>query len=756
MVLCCLPLGLHSQGENDRWYFGEGAGLDFGSESPVIMTDGQIQEQGSTVVSDATGELLFYTDGVRVWDRRHQLVPFGDGLMAAGGWAQSVTVVPVIHAPGQYYIFTVSSPSSGGILRYSIFDLNRNGGYGAVAPDQKNVVLARNQYPVLLTYEKDCGVWLFSYEISPANSTVLHVYPIDFNGIGNPKTSSYWIINRGTQGLDKLLMAISPDGSRLALSGAFTYLPSGVNEMQTDDFLLLFNFYPEDGRVRIPRILDAETFNEPFGLAFSPNGRFLYSTENMKDSPRAIYQYDLSSNEEATMAASRQEVGAAGADCPDCLAGIARGPDDRLYIARPGTYALGVVQNPDIKGPGCNYQDAALPLGEARSTTELPNRFTPALQVPEPLLLRDTLLCRGQSLNLEAMPGFDRYTWQDGTTGPSYTIDTAGQYRLIAMYGSCPFPDTIDVAGHTEIDGLLGPDTTRCAGASLYIDGSMDKGRRYTWNDGLSGPDRYIVESGGYRLDIENDEGCILRDSLHVGFLEPVEVELGPDTFLCREQTLLLRPSVAGAEQYHWQDGSRDPSFTVTAPGSYSLQVIGAGGCTTADSIEVRYSSLQPIRLGPGLSLCRGQQATLEVEATGAGDLQWNTGERSAAITVDSAGLYAVEVSDGRCRFRAEQRVTFRDCCTLYAPNVFSPNGDGANDRYRLFFGCAIISFRLRLFNRLGQLVFESVDINSGWDGFMGLQEAPAGVYLYIVEYAFEKEGEVTTAQQSGSVHLIR
>lgn len=756
LFICCLQPGLRGQGENNRWYFGEGAGLDFSSGSPVLTDDGRVQGRGSTVVSDENGELLFYTDGANVWDRRHQLMPSGSDLTAAEDWPQSVAVIPVIHSPGQYCIFTISSVSTGGVLRYTVVDLNRNGGYGAVAPEQKNIVLDRGFYPVLLTYEMDCGVRLITYEISTANSTVFHVFPIDFNGIGPAKKSSYWIINRGTEGLEKLLMAISPDGARLALSGTYRYTPDGSNEKRINDFLFLFNFYPADGRIRIPRRLDGEAFHESFGLAFSPNSRLLYTTEAGEEEPRALYQYDLSSNEEASMTGSRQQIGVVAADCPGCLAHIARGPDDRLYVARPGTAALGVIRQPNIPGAGCDYQEEGLSLGGARSTEALPNRYTPAFQVVEPLLLRDTLLCRGQRLSLTAAPGFDSYTWQDGASGPGYTIDSAGQYRLTALYGTCPIRDTVDVAGHTNTGDLLGPDTVLCAGAGLTVDGSTPNGLRYRWNDGLSSPTRRIETAGEYRMDVEDSDGCITRDILRVGFHPPVSVNLGSDTLLCQGESLQLRPSLSGAQQQRWQDGSTADTFTVTSPGEYRLQAFGAGGCTAADSIEVRYSSLQPVHLGPDLSLCRGQEATLEAEVNGATELQWSNGARSASITVDTSGTYAVEVSDGRCRFRAEQRVEFRDCCTLYAPNAFSPNGDGTNDRYLLFFGCDLISFRLRLFNRLGQLVFDSSDIDAGWNGLMGSREAPAGVYLYTVEYSFEKNGQVIEEQEYGSLNLVR
>ena len=73
---------LHAQIEANIWYFGENAGIDFNSGSPVALIDGALNtEEGSATISDDQGSLLFYTDGITVWSKDHTVMINGTALM---------------------------------------------------------------------------------------------------------------------------------------------------------------------------------------------------------------------------------------------------------------------------------------------------------------------------------------------------------------------------------------------------------------------------------------------------------------------------------------------------------------------------------------------------------------------------------------------------------------------------------------------------------------------------------------------------
>ena len=91
--------------------FWKEAGLDFNSGSPVALTNGQLNTtEGCTTISDKNGNLLFYTDGSVVYDKSHQVMPNGYGLLGHYSSTQSAIIVPKPNNPNLYYIFTVDQP----------------------------------------------------------------------------------------------------------------------------------------------------------------------------------------------------------------------------------------------------------------------------------------------------------------------------------------------------------------------------------------------------------------------------------------------------------------------------------------------------------------------------------------------------------------------------------------------------------------------------------------------------------------------
>lgn len=109
------------------------AGLDFNSGSPVVINDSQmITYEGCSTISNENGKLLFYTDGYRVWNKNHQMMPNGTDLLGHSSSTQSGIIIPKPNTPGIYYIFTVPELAGPDGLRYSEVDMSLNGGLGDI------------------------------------------------------------------------------------------------------------------------------------------------------------------------------------------------------------------------------------------------------------------------------------------------------------------------------------------------------------------------------------------------------------------------------------------------------------------------------------------------------------------------------------------------------------------------------------------------------------------------------------------------
>src|SRR5688572_26234943 len=140
LLLLFYSIHLHAQHEADKWYFGVNAGLDFFNGPPVAISGGAlVTNEGCATISDNNGNLLFYTDGVTVWNRAHQIMPNGTGLFGGISSTQSSICVPLPGSTTLYYLFTVDEIGGPNGFRYSIVDMTLDGGNGDVDINNKNV-----------------------------------------------------------------------------------------------------------------------------------------------------------------------------------------------------------------------------------------------------------------------------------------------------------------------------------------------------------------------------------------------------------------------------------------------------------------------------------------------------------------------------------------------------------------------------------------------------------------------------------------
>lgn len=154
---------------------------------------------------------------------------------------------------------------------------------------------------------------------------------------------------------------------------------------------------------------------------------------------------------------------------------------------------------------------------------------------------------------------------------------------------------------------------------------------------------------------------------------------------------------------------------------------------------------------------CPGESITLDATTPG-GNYLWDNGSTSSQILVNQEGSYTVTVSVGGFAYTDTVWVESSSdvCCYVDLPNVFSPNFDGQNDFFEPLNGCNLTQFRLLIYNRWGRLVFESKAEGFRWDGYITGQQAPAGVYFWILEYENESAFNENLQKNNGSFTLLR
>lgn len=249
----------------------------------------------------------------------------------------------------------------------------------------------------------------------------------------------------------------------------------------------------------------------------------------------------------------------------------------------------------------------------------------------------------------------------------------------------------------------------------------------------------------------------------------PPIVNVGPDTAICNgTQIVLFNTPVDPAWTYQWRIGSTtqgtsssltvNPSSTTT----YILEVTNPvslasnSHCRLRDSVTVRVDN--PDSSMQNFGFCTGEPVVLDATEPG-GTYAWNTGSSAPQITVDSAGTYSVVInsSANACSVTKTYQVAQlpQDSCDrgFTLPNVFTPDGNGLNDDFHALMFGNYHAFFIKIFNRWGELVYESNDPHFKWDGKNKQgKDCTPGVYYYVGNIVHPED----TRQLHGFVTLIR
>ncbi len=259
------------------------------------------------------------------------------------------------------------------------------------------------------------------------------------------------------------------------------------------------------------------------------------------------------------------------------------------------------------------------------------------------------------------------------------------------------------------------------------------------------------LPQGTYTVWVKDAIGCTTTKQavITMNIMAPT-VNFGKDSTLCEGNTLLLTAANTNAT-YLWQDNSTAPTFLVQKQGKYYVTV-SRQNCFAADTINVAYNLKPAFTLGADQAICTGSTITLNPQLTNVNYL-WQDGAVTPQYIVTQPGLYHVTATN-TCGVKTDSVIITKGVCKLYIPNAFTPNGDGKNDLFKASFGENITAYSLQIFNRYGELVFESKDKNNGWNGLYKGRLQPGGSYMWLIRYKGNIDN--TQYQLKGNIILIR
>ncbi|GAB4413751.1 MAG: hypothetical protein OHK0039_20970 [Bacteroidia bacterium] len=208
-------------------------------------------------------------------------------------------------------------------------------------------------------------------------------------------------------------------------------------------------------------------------------------------------------------------------------------------------------------------------------------------------------------------------------------------WKIITPENSCAgprVPVTIDV----KLPLLL-PDYVYSCDDTL-VSGGVFPGS-FVWNTGATTPDLLVNTSGIYTLQVTDNAGCTVRDTVEVDI--PVNAGLPNDGILCGD---VLTTNYGADAVYFWSTGDTTPTLTISNPGTYFVLVFEPRGCVLTDTITVTgFDAFPTVELGSDLNAC--QSVVLDAGNPGFA-YQWSNGATTQQITVSASGTYSVVVTN--------------------------------------------------------------------------------------------------------------
>ena len=306
-----------------------------------------------------------------------------------------------------------------------------------------------------------------------------------------------------------------------------------------------------------------------------------------------------------------------------------------FVVDTAGTYSVTVT---DVNG--CENSDQLSVIENALPVTGLGN---------------DTAYCAGTAfaMVLDAQPNGESYDWNNGAANTqTFAVDTAGTYFVVVTDDlGCQNSDTLTVTENSLPDVDIEDDTFYCIGTnfSLLLDAG-NPGASYDWNNGGANTQTLTVDTAGtYFVTVTDANGCVNSDTSHITEKPLPVVSLGNDTAYCEGSafSLVLDAGNPGAS-YSWNGGvATTQTYTVTAAGTYTVNVTDVFGCTNSADVEISENPQPDVNLGSDISTPNASQVLNA--GSGFASYLWTPGNQiTQQITVSQSGTYTVTVSSAQ------------------------------------------------------------------------------------------------------------
>lgn len=481
-------------------------------------------------------------------------------------------------------------------------------------------------------------------------------------------------------------------------------------------------------------------------------------------------------------------------------------PDTSEFIVSIGIFEGAIVQPPTPVCPGIPYQleasggstyawtpanllddpTSATPMATVTQGTQFTvivsdscgsDTLTAFLDVygATASTIGDTSICVGDSIEVWASGG-GTYSWSPATglayTDQETTMCSPPNTTLYTV--DITTPEGCELTREFQVEVFFNepqpviPDTVNtCENTPVTI--SVSGATDYTWF-----PDYEITSTIGatntistnvdttYYVDFTNACGTV-RDSVIIDVIT-VEAFAGNDTIVCPGELAFVYAE--GGVSYSWSPSASVtyPSESITSvqpnnPTNYVVTVTDENGCSNVANVFIDHFPQPFVNASPDYYGFEGDEVQMNAQGSSpVGTYSWSPTEYISCVnctdpiaTAPQTITYTVEFVDGNgCEAKDQVNIFFNGI--IWVPNTFTPNGDGFNDQFYVL-GGNIEYFHIDIFNRWGELIYTSEDMEEVWDGTYNDLESPDGTYVWKLVWE-DKSGERNLL--TGHVNLLR
>lgn len=547
IFLIFFSTNLFGRNEALNWYFGDKAAISFKTKDgdPIPISGSMLSTlEGCSSISDTNGNLLFYTDGVEVWNKNHQIMNLKQRLFGHFSSAQSALIIQKPHSKNIYYIFTVDAGEyvenidttiyENRGLNYSIVDMSLNDSLGKIT--DFNILLTKPVTEKLssIFHKNKKDIWILAHEWDTKKYIS---FLLTENGISQGIKSDGAILYSGD--IERYIgnLKISPNGKYIATT------------IQGLNYIEIAEFDNQTGKVSNPIIMNTGKRFNNYGIEFSPNSKLIYISDYEK---KTLHQYNISVYDTSDI--KKSETLIYKDTVSHSIGALQLAPNGKIYLALNQRKHLACIEKPDSIGKSCNFIFEAVFLAneyDVRSRHGLPNLnqsyydFKGKIDYQytcygEPLVLNSVVNSEFKDINYKWTSPNGKVTYEKNLVIPNANPQLNGKYTLEVSYRDFIDYDTVEVIIVEKPKVKIIGDTIICLNTKARLNPSIvSDSLIYIWSNGEMGDELVISSPGVYSLKTIFPDGCSVNDTIvvkglitnaqyvnnKVGFFEDLPIE---------------------------------------------------------------------------------------------------------------------------------------------------------------------------------------------------------------------------------------